>query len=200
MRRGGVDTGSVIPSTPPPWPVTPPAHGRVVLRRPSGADVPMVRELSTDPYVPTIGSLTPNASPAEALAWVHRQHDRYTAGAGFSFTVADARTDAALGACGLWLHSLAVGRATVGYSVAPSARGRGVAADALSALTAFGWEVPGLFRIEAYIEPWNAASARTAERVGYVREGLLRSHQPIGGRRRDMLLYATVRTVYGDPP
>lgn len=160
----------------------------------------MVRELSTDPYVPTIGSLTPDASPGEALAWVHRQHDRYAQGAGFSFVIADARTDTALGACGLWLHGLSAGRATVGYSVAPSARGRGVAADALSALTAFGWRVPGLFRIEAYIEPWNAASARTAERVGYVREGLLRSHQAIGGRRRDMLLYATVRTAGTDPP
>lgn len=192
----GTDTGSVTSPALPPWPVAPPTHGRVVLRRPTAADVPMARELSTDPYVPTIGSLPPDASSAEALAWVHRQHDRYTAGAGFSFTIADARTDAALGSCGLWLHALAAGRGTVGYSVAPSARGRGVAADALSALTGFGWTVPELFRLEAYVEPWNAASVRTAERVGYVREGLLRSHQTIGGRRRDMLLYATVR---GDP-
>jgi RimJ/RimL family protein N-acetyltransferase len=40
---------------------------------------------------------------------------------------------------------------------------------------------------------WNAGSIGTAERAGYEREGLLRSHQEIGGRRRDMLLYATVR-------
>jgi RimJ/RimL family protein N-acetyltransferase len=37
------------------------------------------------------------------------------------------------------------------------------------------------------------AEVRTAERAGYEREGLLRSHQEIGGRRRDMLLYAVVR-------
>lgn len=160
----------------------------------------MVRELSTDPYVPAIGSLTPDASSAEALAWIHRQHDRYAEGAGFSFAIADARTDAALGACGLWLKDLAAGRATVGYSVAPSCRGRGVAVDALTALTVFGWTVPGLFRIEAYIEPWNVASVRTAERAGYAREGLLRSHQPVDGRRRDMLLYAAIRTTHGDRP
>jgi ribosomal-protein-alanine N-acetyltransferase len=34
---------------------------------------------------------------------------------------------------------------------------------------------------------------RTAERAGYQREGVLRSHLEIGGRRRDMLLYAAVR-------
>jgi hypothetical protein len=43
------------------------------------------------------------------------------------------------------------------------------------------------------LRPFIADSIGTAERAGYEREGLLRSHQEIGGRRRDMLLYATVR-------
>jgi hypothetical protein len=43
------------------------------------------------------------------------------------------------------------------------------------------------------LRPFTAGSIGTAERAGYEREGLLRSHQEIGGRRRDMLLYATVR-------
>jgi RimJ/RimL family protein N-acetyltransferase len=64
---------------------------------------------------------------------------------------------------------------------------------ALIALTSFGWTIPALHRIELYIEPWNTGSIGTAERAGYEREGLLRSHQEIGGRRRDMLLYARVR-------
>jgi RimJ/RimL family protein N-acetyltransferase len=153
----------------------------------------MAQELSTDDYVPTIGTLPPHASEEAALAWVRRQLGRYEDGTGFSFTVADAATDAAVGQCGLWLGELADGRATAGYSIAPSARGRGFAADALTALTAFGWTVPGLFRIALYIEPWNVGSIRTAERAAYAREGLLRSHQAIAGVRRDMLLYAAVR-------
>ncbi|MEE6282382.1 GNAT family N-acetyltransferase [Georgenia sp. MJ170] len=68
----------------------------------------------------------------------------------------------------------------------------------MTALTRFGWTVPGLFRISLYIEPWNTASTRTAERAGYVREGLLRSHQTIDGQRRDVLLYAAVRSEPGD--
>lgn len=177
----------------PPWPRTPPANGGVVLRRPRESDVAMARELSTDPYIPTIGTLPSHAGDEEALAWIHRQLGRYDEGTGFSFTIAAAETDAAVGQCGLWLSQLADGRATAGYSIAPSARGRGFAADALSALTAFGWTVPGLFRIALYIEPWNVGSARTAERAGYAREGLLRSHQAIAGIRRDMLLYAAIR-------
>lgn len=114
-------------------------------------------------------------------------------GFGYSFAIADAQTDVAVGGIGLWLAGLSQGRATAGYSVARSGRGRGVAGAALIALTSFAWSVPVLHRIELYIEPWNVASVRTAERARYQREGLLRSHQEIGGRRRDMLLYAIIR-------
>jgi hypothetical protein len=37
------------------------------------------------------------------------------------------------------------------------------------------------------------ACIRAAERAGYEREGLLRSHQEISGERCDMLLYAAIR-------
>jgi ribosomal-protein-alanine N-acetyltransferase len=153
----------------------------------------MARELSTDPYIPLIGSLPPQATDADARAWVERQQGRYAEGAGFSFAIAQKSTGDAVGHCGLWLFEPSTGRATVGYSIVPSARGGGYAADALVALTAFGWTVPGLSRIELYIEPWNIASIRTAEQADYVREGLLHSHQSIGGRRRDMLILAAIR-------
>ena len=87
----------------------------------------------------------------------------------------------------------AAGRATAGYSVSAAHRGRGIASSALTALTTFAWTIPALYRVELYIEPWNSSSIHVAEASGYQREGLLRSHQEIGGTRRDMLLYATTR-------
>jgi ribosomal-protein-alanine N-acetyltransferase len=175
------------------WPTEPVAHGPVVLREFSAADLPMVREMSADPYLPQIGTLPLNASGQEARAYIDRQRGRLAEGKGFSFAIAEADTGRGVGQIGLWLAGLDEGRATAGYSVMPSARGRGLAAAALTALTSFGWTISGLHRIELYIEPWNAGSVNTAERAGFEREGLLRSHQEIGGRRRDMLLYASVR-------
>ena len=102
-------------------------------------------------------------------------------------------TNRAVGQVGLWLTELAHGRARAGYFVAPSARGRGIAAAAMTALTRFAWTIPALDRIELYIEPWNLASIRTAERAGYHHEGLLTRHQEIGGEQRDMLLYTATR-------
>ena len=60
-------------------------------------------------------------------------------------------------------------------------------------MTAFAWTLPELFRLEAFIEPSNQASVRTAEAAGFEYEGLLRSFIPIGGRRRDMGVHALVR-------
>jgi len=187
----------VTPTQPLSWPTGPVAHDPVILREFSAADLPMVREMSADPYVPLIGTLPPNASTPEALAYIDRQRGRLAERVGFSFAIAEAGTGRGVGGIGLWLAGLDQGRATAGYSVIPSARGRGLAAAALTALTSFAWSIQELHRIELYIEPWNAGSVRTAERAGFEREGLLRSHQEIGGRRRDMLLYATIRDSSG---
>jgi ribosomal-protein-alanine N-acetyltransferase len=170
-----------------------PCAGGVLLRPFTDADVAMLCDLATDPYLPLIGSLPANADEQQASDFIGRQHTRWDTGVGYSFCIADVASGAALGTAGLWLGGLDQGRASAGYSVAPSARGRGVAARALQALTTFGWTRPDLFRIELYIEPANLGSVRTAEAVGYAREGLLRSHQVIGGRRVDMLLYARLR-------
>ena len=174
-------------------PAVAPTFGDVRLRAFEPRDIAMVRDLSTDPYTPLTGTLVADASADLAREWIDRQHDRLVSGAGYSFCIADADDDRALGQAGLWPAALEHGRATAGYGVAPSERGRGVAGRALSALTVFAWTVPGLHRVELYIEPWNVASARTAESAGYEREGLLRSRQVIGDRRVDMLLYSALR-------
>ncbi len=177
----------------PPWPTTPPTHGSILLREFTDDDVQLALALGEDPYVPLIGTLPPFPTLQDAREWVQRQRDRYTDGYGLAFAVEDIASGRAVGTIGLWLRNMPAGRATVGYSVSPAHRGRGVGSSALRAITEFAWTVPELHRIELYIEPWNAGSIHVAETAGYQREGLLRSHQEIGGSRRDMLLYATVR-------
>jgi len=65
--------------------------------------------------------------------------------------------------------------AELGYVVAPDARGRGVATEALRRLTEWAFAELGMVRLELMISVENAASKRVAERCGYVREGVLRS-------------------------
>ena len=54
--------------------------------------------------------------------------------------------------------------------------------------------MPGLDRIVLYIEPWNIASVRAAERAGYLRDTLLPDHE-VAGARRDVLRYRVSRVA-----
>jgi RimJ/RimL family protein N-acetyltransferase len=63
----------------------------------------------------------------------------------------------------------------LGYLVVPAARGRGIATEALRALTAWALDELDPVRIELLISPANTASRIVAERCGYTYEGTLRS-------------------------
>lgn len=154
------------------------------MLRPFGpADAPLVAEASTDPLIPLITTVPPApADVADIAAFIDRQHDRARTGQGYSLAVADVATGAGLGQIGLW--PLDHGRASIGYWIVASARRRGLATEALQVISEWGLTLPGIARLELYVEPWNEGSWRAAERVGYRREGLLRSWQAVGDERR----------------
>lgn len=159
--------------------------GPVTLRPFEEKDVPAVIEAGRDPLIPLITTVPASGDEAEALAFIARQHERLTTGQGWSLAVA-LGDGPAVGQIGLWPGKRET--ASLGYWLLASARGKGVAAKALVAMSSFGL---GQFeRLELYVEPWNAASWRTAEKVGYRREGLMRKFQEIGGQRKDLYLYS----------
>ena len=93
------------------------------------------------------------------------------------------------GAVGMQVNAHRTGH--VGYWCAPAERGRGVTARALYLVSRYGFEQLGLERLELITDPDNHASQRVAEKVGYRREGVLRSHVPHpDGRRRDSVMFS----------
>ena len=84
----------------------------------------------------------------------------------------------------------------VGYVLAPSHWGRGLASLALGAIVDWGLAQADIHRIEARCHPDNAASIRVLEKAGFQLEGRLRraEHFPNLGRDpQDCLLFARVR-------
>lgn len=177
----------------PPWPAESPAHGAVVLREFSDDDLYMVLNLARDRYACLMSTLTIAADRPTALQWITQQKRRYLMGMGYSVAIADAASGKAVGQIGLWTGTIKERRVTCGYSVAPVHRGKGYAADALAAITEFAWTVPGIDRVELYIEPTNEASWRTGEKVGYTRDALVPEHSFIDGIAKDMYRYVVDR-------
>jgi RimJ/RimL family protein N-acetyltransferase len=58
------------------------------------------------------------------------------------------------------------GQAEIGWSLAPAARGRGIASEAAEALLKLGFEDLGFHRIDAKLDALNTASAALCERLG----------------------------------
>ena len=167
----------------------PPLRGpRIVLRAWTDGDLPAVAEAATDPYIPLITTVPAEYTDAEGRAWVARQAGRLADREGWPFAIADAASGEAMGLIGLWLRGHGVGE--LGYWLAGSARGRGMAAEAVRVVTRWALAEAGFGRVQLTAEPWNVASIRTAERAGFVREGLLRSSAVYGGTRRDLIMFS----------
>lgn len=79
--------------------------------------------------------------------------------------------------------------ATVGYWVDGARTGRGLAGRALAAVVEHAFGALALHRLQAPVQPANAASRRVLERGGFELIGLARGFLHVGGAWRDHLLY-----------
>jgi [ribosomal protein S5]-alanine N-acetyltransferase len=168
-------------------------EGELVLREFRDTDLELVREASRDPLIPLITSVPADYSEAEGLAFIKRQQGRLASREGYAFVIANRADDRAIGAIGVWIRNIDLGRAALGYWLGSSARGRGTAAAALLAVSDWALENLEIVRLELFVEEWNIASWRTAEKAGFIREGLLRKWELIGGEWKDLYVYSKVR-------
>jgi ribosomal-protein-alanine N-acetyltransferase len=183
-------TGLALPTLP---------AGPFRLRPFSLADLDLVREAAQDPHIPLITTVPASFTEEEGRRFIERQWRRAELGTGYSFAIAEPATDRAVGQAGLWLRDIGDGRASLGYWVVASARGRRAAGHAVAAVTRWAFADLRIPRLELYVEPWNEASIRTAGGTGFSREGLLRSWQEVGGVRRDMYMYSMLPADLPDP-
>jgi RimJ/RimL family protein N-acetyltransferase len=161
----------------------------VTLRPLREADLPAVVEACQDPAIPRYTLVPSPYGEAEARAWFEGAAPKAA-----KIVVADATSDALLGATGFRRNFADPALADVGYWLAQWARGRGVMSRAVRLLARWAFESEAVARLQIRTEVENSASQRVAERAGFVREGVLRAHSEIAGARRDMIMWARLAT------
>jgi RimJ/RimL family protein N-acetyltransferase len=128
--------------------------------------------------------------PDYVSSWLARYEQGREHGLAEAFAVVDTDTGEFLGVAVAVRIDREARTAELGYTVAPDARGRGVASAALRLLTEWALADLGMLRLELIISVDNEASKRVAERAGYVREGVLRSVHLKGDVREDAELWS----------
>ena len=177
----------------PEFPVAVTLSGEGVrLRRLVQSDVRDFHRISQDDEV--ITWIDPSEfTPEKAQETLDRADELWLAGTAALFAITVAADDTLLGTINL--HFYDPTRASLGYGVAPDARGQGLATRALTLVSRWAFEVaPELVRQELWIMPGNEASIIVAERSGFQREGVFRSRFAYGDEFRDVIVYSLLRS------
>lgn len=176
-----------------PYPPQPLNDERVSIRPWTEADLDCVRQASDDPRIPEGTSVPKLFTPAEGLAFIHRQWSRARDGVGVSQAIVENGTDQAVGLVFVALRPQPhVGG--LGYWVVPSARGQGIATAAVRLVSAWALNAFGLQRLEAWVEPDNVPSRRVLANAGFHEEGRLRRFLSTPAGPSDALVYSVVPT------
>ena len=148
-----------------------------------------LEEMLDDPDLLRFTRVPEPVPPGFARIWLDRYEEGRADGSREAFAIA-AEDGAFLGLVLAPRIEDDARTAELGYVVAPAARGRGVATEALRQLTEWVFAERGMQRLELLISVENSASKRVAERCGYVREGVLRSLHVKEGVRADTEIWS----------
>lgn len=117
--------------------------------------------------------------------WIRKREK----GDAFYYVIEDLKTGDFLGTCGIsdlsWEHK----RAMLGYWVRTSRSRQGVATSAARLVAQLGFHDLRLIRIELFMAVDNIASYRVAEKIGAVREGVLRKRLILPAGPVDVAMY-----------
>jgi RimJ/RimL family protein N-acetyltransferase len=175
----------------------------IVLRPPTGVDVPAIAAACADPELARWIPVPVPYTTTDARAFVEAAAEGWAAGGDSEFAVVERTGGTLVGMVGLH-RGIVPGRASVGYWIAPQARGRGLASRAVRLVARWAFEDPALERLELTTLVGNEASARVALRSGFRLEGILRRSATFRGQTVDAVMYAMVRddlagAADGDP-
>jgi RimJ/RimL family protein N-acetyltransferase len=162
----------------------------VVLRMPRESDADDVAAACNDETTARyLWNLPVPYGRDDALAWIGTMVPSSWEADGATFVIADPATDRLIGSIGTPGSRRSSFETSLGYWVAPWARGRGVATDATKTLARWLFE-QGFGRIELHTDTENEASQRVALASGFRHEAIRRDGRATrDGGRRDSVIW-----------
>ena len=125
----------------------------------------------------------------EAQAWLKRMEDIAATGTAYQFVLERKADRRVVGTLLLFKYDEASRRIELGYALGKDAQGQGLMTEAVRAACRHAFDVLGIRRIEAEVNPDNVASCRLLERVGFTLEGRMRQRWTGKGLTYDTSIY-----------
>jgi [ribosomal protein S5]-alanine N-acetyltransferase len=167
---------------------------RLRLRPPRLEDAAVIFETyAQDPFVTRYLMWPPHRSVETTEKFVSYCIERRAAKTAFPFVLTRLTDGQLLGMIELQAHQHGT---NIGYVLAREHWGQGLMPEAARAVVSYALTQPAIFRVQAFCDVENTASARTLEKTGMLREGILRRyivHPAMSSEPRDCYLYAITR-------
>jgi [ribosomal protein S5]-alanine N-acetyltransferase len=166
---------------------------RLVLRKVTKEDAKSILKYLSDEVVMKYYGLEPFKSIDDALdeiSWYQSIQNNKT---GIRWGITLKEQGIVLGSCGF--HNIVSQhfRTEIGFELSKEQWGKGIALEAVEAIIRYGYEHMNFQRIEALIEPPNRASQKLVEKLGFIREGLLRNYEFTNGKFDDLYMYSLLK-------
>lgn len=136
---------------------------------------------------------TPNFNLETAQNWVDSKILDFQSQAEYEFAIVSDQ-NRFIGGCGLNAIHRCNARANLGYWIRASATKHGVATQAVRQLVQWAFQNTDLIRLEIVVATDNHASLRVAEKVGAVREGILRQYLRIHEKFHDAVMFSILKS------
>lgn len=169
---------------------------RLRLRPLLEADIPAHYAVFSDPDVARYWSREPWTDIAQAEESMKSILAAQADGSEARFGIELLSTGELIGNVGLHHFFGASRRCEIGYALGSRHWGRGYATEALRAAIRHGFEALDLNRIEADIDPRNAASARVLEKLGFRKEGFMPERWFVFGEFADTVNYGLLKRYW----
>ena len=173
---------------------------RLELRPLRAGDEAALFAMHSDPEYMRYGSSLPWTSIQQAEERIRDDQQDIREGKHLRLAIVRKADHALVGVCSLFHFDRQNRRAEIGYGIARECWRKGYVHEAASALIALAFSSLELIRLEADIDPRNIASARTLDKLGFVREGLLRQRWIIGDEISDSAIYGLLARDWRPAP
>ena len=150
------------------------------------------RELFGAGFVPK-----PEPTSEGVRSWIKEFDELWENNKEYHFQIIDKATDQLVGT--IFFNHIIHGHklANMGYWVRTSRVGEGIATEAARQVSRYGFEQLGFQRIEIVVIKDNLPSLRIAEKIGAVREGLLRNRLQLHGSANDAYMHSLIPQDFG---
>lgn len=170
---------------------------RLILRLIETDDVKDIFEFTSDPEVEKLtGMFTLHTTYEETEKFIKRHLESYKKQSSIPWVIIYKPHNKVIGIINLFSYIPTHFRAEIGYVSARNYWGKGIATEAATAVLDFGFNVMGLHKIHATVDPRNLSSRHALEKCGFHYEGLLRDHYFLKHLFCDRMVYSMLKSEF----